>query len=93
MAVKVSPVEVCSGNVCCDELRHGGQGKVGCVELWRGRASRGGSGTIRLGWVWFRAVRFDMAVKLGSGWAASGQAGRVTFRYGGFRQGGQGMVT
>ena len=29
------------------------------------------------------------AVKLGSGWAALVQAGRVTFRYGGLRQGGQ----
>ena len=63
----------------------------------------GGSGTIRLGWVWLRAVRFDMAVKtgqlsagrgefrlvkavkLGSGWAAFGQAGRGLVRYGGFR--------
>jgi hypothetical protein len=52
----------------------------------------GGSGTIRLGWVWLRAVRFDMAVKLGSGWAAFGQAGRVTFRYGGLRQGGLGSI-
>ena len=49
----------------------------------------GGSGTIRLGWVWLRAVRFDMAVKLGSGWAALGQAGRGLVRYGGLRQGGQ----
>ena len=35
----------------------------------------GGSGTIRLGWVWFRAVRFDMAVKEGQL-----SAGRDEFR-------------
>jgi hypothetical protein len=33
----------------------------------------GGSGTIRLGWVWLRAVRFDMAVKTGQLSAGRGE--------------------
>ena len=49
----------------------------------------GGSGTTRLGWVWFRAVRFDMAVQarrgpfrrgmLSSGWVWLHGQGRASF--------------
>jgi len=58
MAVKVSPVEVCSGNVCCDELRYGGHGSDGFDTLRHVGLRRSRLGSFRKDLIWRSWFRY-----------------------------------
>lgn len=57
-AVKVSPVEVCSGNVCCDELRYGGHGSDGFDTLRHVGLRRSRLGSFRKDLIWRSWFRY-----------------------------------